>query len=713
MKKQLITIAVALLTAGALSTSCSSDFNIFDTTQQPSGNTITFTATLAPKGGASRDQSGTRSGFGEAQPAFGEAKGDNGGTTRAITTGTDANSKEILNVAWAKDEHIAIYYQKNDDSWATAMATVGTPNGDGSAPFTATLTNAKGGEAKLIYPYSLAQNGELKTGVGSAFRAQDGTIEYISQKLDAATATATIDVNGGTATVTGPVTMQNQVCICKFNFSGLYPDATENYFNITIREKQGSSTTNTYMTTSIAKSSMGAVYMALLGADNKDFKFSVQGMNKSSASDQGGSPKNYYEITSTNVTLTAGKFYRSIPIALTDIILSTVVISDGETYTLDGATINVSSGPAIRCEGDATIILNGTNTVTASAEGQPAIFIPEGKTLTIQGTGSLTANATGTGSAGIGGGYQGGYSYAGINCGNIIIESGTITATGNAAGIGGGAYGTCGTITINGGTVTATGGDYAAGIGSGYDGTCGDITISSGVTSVEATMGYEAEAPIGKGKNSNGCGSISIDGTTSWTAGTATTHYTWDVSTVKDARNEDVTRWTLTKKMERKELRAVTASEIGWVVGSDGKAYKDKTKLPSGVTARAVIGHYYARVAVAFALEDAKDIQNHTTFTRAEAGDAVTYWGTLYPISGQSWVLGNCDYWGYFFSNNDGNRLITEAGGTAMEGQYWTRYGNESTENGAYLDTSDGVVYPAPRSEKKKARACIGFITDN
>lgn len=492
MKKQLITIAVALLTAGALTTSCSSEDNTIDMpqTQQPAGNTITLTATLAPKG-------------------------DDGGTTRAITPGTDANSKEILNVAWQQGEYIAIYYQKNDDSWATAMATIGTPNGDGSAPFTATLNNAKGGTAKLIYPYTLAQNGELKTGAGSAFRAQDGTIEYISQNLDAATATATIDVNGGTATVTGPVTMQNQVCICKFNFSGLYSDATENYYNITIREKQGSSTTNTYMTTSIAKASIGAVYMALLGADNKDFMFSVQGMNKSSATDPSGTQKNHYEITSTNVTLTAGKFYRSINILFFNEVVSgsksaTVTIPSGGILTLDGATISVTDGPAIQCDGDATIILTGTNSVTTSAEGLPAIFIPEGKTLTIQGTGSLTAESTNNGGAGIGGGYQGGTSYAGINCGNIIIESGTVTATGRSTGIGGGPMGTCGNITINGGTVTATGGDNDAGIGSGYNGTCGNITISGG--NVEATGGVKA-AGIGSGYKGT-CSTITINGGT-------------------------------------------------------------------------------------------------------------------------------------------------------------------------------------------------------
>ena len=586
MKKQLITIAVALLTAGALTTSCSSEDNTIDMpqTQQPAGNTITLTATLAPKG-------------------------DDGGTTRAITTGKDANSKEILNVAWKSGEEISIRYQKSDNSWARVKATVGTPNADGSAPFTATLTDAKNGAtAKLIYPYSLAKNdgddikwSSLKDQSGFLTKPVSGADNSISKRYDYAQGTATIAVNGTEATITGPVTMQNQVCICKFSFSGISTNATENYYWITFNITEGSTTT-TYTAQDVKKDNMQAVYMALLPASNADIAITVQGYNKTSEYDT-GTEMYTYQKSATGVTLEKSKFYRNFIVAF-NYQFNTVIIPDGETYTLDGATINVNSGPAIRCEGDATIILNGTNTVTASAEGQPAIFIPEGKTLTIQGTGSLTAESTNNGGAGIGGGYQGGTSYAGINCGNIIIESGTVTATGDAAGIGGGVYGFCGTITINGGTVTATGrstgigtgshgtcgdininggtvtatggdgaagigsgsqgtcdaisisggtitangGQYGAGIGSGTHGTCGDITISSGVTSVEATMGYEAGAPIGKGKNSNGCGSISIDGTTSWSAGTATEHFKWTVSTIKDAWDNDITRWTLTHK---------------------------------------------------------------------------------------------------------------------------------------------------------------------
>ena len=586
MKKQLITIAAALLTAGALTTSCNSEDNIIATSQQPSR--ITLTATLAPKG-------------------------DIDGQTRAITTGTDeVTGKEILHVAWQQGEHIAIYYEKNDGTYATAIATVGTPNADGSAPITATLTNAKGGTAKLVYPYTLAKNGELNTGAGSAFRTQEGTIEYISQYLDAATATGTIDITGGTATFAGPVTMQNQVCICKFNFNRMNIDEAENYYHITIREKQGTSTTHTYEAPSIARASMGAVYMALLGAEGKDFKFSVQGLHKSSATDENAANKNYYEVNSPDVTLMAGEFYRSIPVALTEnIVYSTVTIPHGETYTLGNQDINVTSGPAILCKGNATIILAGTNSVSTSAEGQPAIYIPAGMTLTIRGTGSLTAKATGEGGAGIGGGNSigNGNTYEGrLNCGNIVIEGCTVTAMGGqfgagigggqfssfgditingatvtatggsqAAGIGGGScnpsggnivingatitatggshatgigagyYGYCADITISGGTVTATGSKVSAGIGGSYKGVCGNITITNEVTCLIATMGEGAEVPIGRGCEGS-CGTVTIDGTTTWTAGVATAHFYWDVSTVMGKYDSEVTRWTLTHK---------------------------------------------------------------------------------------------------------------------------------------------------------------------
>ena len=233
-----------------------------------------------------------------------------------------------------------------------------------------------------------------------------------------------------------------------------------------------------------------------------------------------------------------------------------ISIADGATVTLKDLNINGSgtwtsgSYAGITCAGDATITLEGTNTVKGFADGYPGIFVSSGKTLVINGTGELNASSngsynTGSGGAGIGGGKQmecgnieiqsgtvtaTGNSYgAGIgggqnaNCGNITISGGTVTATGGyrAAGIGGGRRGTvtsiCGNITISGGTITATGGEDAAGIGGGRGNgnttysSCGTITITSGVTSVTATKGSDDAQSIGAGKFGD-CGTVTIGG---------------------------------------------------------------------------------------------------------------------------------------------------------------------------------------------------------
>ena len=83
--------------------------------------------------------------------------------------------------------------------------------------------------------------------------------------------------------------------------------------------------------------------------------------------------------------------------AVTD--LSTINASytaqDGATITLLDATINgVMQNDSywwagLSCLGDATIILEGTNTVKASYRSNPSIYVPYMSTLTIKGDGSL------------------------------------------------------------------------------------------------------------------------------------------------------------------------------------------------------------------------------------------------------------------------------------------------------------------------------------
>lgn len=267
-----------------------------------------------------------------------------------------------------------------------------------------------------------------------------------------------------------------------------------------------------------------------------------------------------------------------------------ITIADGATITLETAKILGTNSTnyqwaGLTCEGDATIILSGANTIRGFHSSYPAIHVPANKTLTIRGNGTLTASGNGN-SAGIGGGFRlacgnivlergtitatggwgagigagygascgeirimggtvtatGGNGSAGIgggynpdgsptgSCGNILIAGGTITATGadHGAGIGAGNKMSCGSIRLEGGLIRATGGAYSAGIGGGWMGACADIAITFGIDRLTATMGESAEAPIGKGYGAP-CGSITIaDGLNDMTQGAIRTMTSWD-----------------------------------------------------------------------------------------------------------------------------------------------------------------------------------------
>ena len=160
-----------------------------------------------------------------------------------------------------------------------------------------------------------------------------------------------------------------------------------------------------------------------------------------------------------------------------------ISIAAGATVILLDVTINGTNSESykwagISCIGDATIILRGTNNVQGFYEEYPGIYIPSGSTLTIKGSGSLNARNNGY-AAGIGGGW-------GFHCGNIVIEGGTINATGtNAASIGGGRGADCGYITITNGvtnvTVYSNSDNVISNIGRGPSGSCGTVTIGGNV----------------------------------------------------------------------------------------------------------------------------------------------------------------------------------------------------------------------------------------
>ena len=543
MKKIFHILTAALLVAGALLTTACTNDDI--ATDDNAAKTVSFTATLAPKGGASRDQSQACSSFGEAQPAL--AEGKDGATTRVITTSKDANNKEVLNVAWAEGEEIGVYYEKTNGKHAMVEATVTAVDGEtGVATISATLTDAKdGGTANFIYPYSLREISGTNRGIKRSIILSDqrGILTYsgsgpdnsISTNFDAAYATGTIAVNDNVASVSGMVTMENQCCICKFDLSVLGTPAIVNFYDVSIAFEQG----DTYILKGIQQKNLKEVYAAMFPVDNATATITVTGY-------QGNRENEVYrgETTIQNVTLAAGKFYRNVPVTLMPKPARSLTLSPSDTevtlqygdmltgtggentrlkiaagatvFLLDVTNTGITQNadiPGIECLGDATIILAGTNRVTGRVYAA-GIFVPAGKTLTIMGNGSLNATG-GSRGAGIGGSED-------VSCGNIVIMGGTVTATstGRCAGIGSGhatvANITCGDITISGGTVTATGGAFAAGIGSGDNdtgtNTCGAISITGGT--VTATGGNDA-AGIGSGhanQASNNCGAITISG---------------------------------------------------------------------------------------------------------------------------------------------------------------------------------------------------------
>ena len=194
---------------------------------------------------------------------------------------------------------------------------------------------------------------------------------------------------------------------------------------------------------------------------------------------------------------------------------------------------NTHVWPGIKCLGDATIVLEGENTVMGFSFSS-GIYIKKGKTLTIRGDGSLNVKGA-FGSAAIGGCY----SRSGVDnedkCGNIVIDGGVITATktqwygeyaaaiGSSACTGGSGYDSsypgqgCGDITIRGGTITAVGSNESAAIGAGCGTTCGNITVEPGVERIVVQWDHLKVAdPIGKGGDISGhpssCGTVTLNG---------------------------------------------------------------------------------------------------------------------------------------------------------------------------------------------------------
>ena len=184
-----------------------------------------------------------------------------------------------------------------------------------------------------------------------------------------------------------------------------------------------------------------------------------------------------------------------------------IILQAGADVTLQDAALSYTGLSPILCQGDASLTLAGSNTLTATSvaynfETGTGIYVENG-TLTInaESGASLAINRTGGGAD-----QQYGAGIGVTENANLIINGGTIIvndideSSGYDSGAGiGGLYGkTSGNITIAGGTITIGQPSWwSAGIGGGSYGNCKNITITGSSTVITVAKGSLNDHYIG------------------------------------------------------------------------------------------------------------------------------------------------------------------------------------------------------------------------
>lgn len=176
------------------------------------------------------------------------------------------------------------------------------------------------------------------------------------------------------------------------------------------------------------------------------------------------------------------------------------------TLTLKDANINGTNtighvGAGIYAEGDLTIVLEGSSTVTGVQDpnGESQSIRVDSGNLTIQGGGSLTAQGAETSSGSsygifvigsftqqsgsvtaIGGNINGNYTSTGLYVygGTVTAQDGTLTATGGTTGSGSYGISMFSSVTVGNATVTATGGTGKYSYGLYIDSSSPSVTLS-------------------------------------------------------------------------------------------------------------------------------------------------------------------------------------------------------------------------------------------
>lgn len=195
-----------------------------------------------------------------------------------------------------------------------------------------------------------------------------------------------------------------------------------------------------------------------------------------------------------------------VPITASAETITTVTNSHDISINSDTTITGTASNTKITVTGDCTIILDGLNLTNTSNRGKCGIDIQSGTVnLIIKGENKITAGGQNGDSCPIGVRENATLIISGYNDendGNIL----TVIGTTNGKAAIGGAWDqwTCGTIVINSGTINATGGGYGASvIGKGGNrNTTKSVTINGGVITTTLKDTLQGATAIGGGNMS-------------------------------------------------------------------------------------------------------------------------------------------------------------------------------------------------------------------
>lgn len=609
LKLKNVSLAALLIASATLAACSSSDDNIIE--EQPVNPTEpkTYTMTIqASKGDAS------------------------------ATRGLSLNGN-TLNVKWYAGEKVIVAQDETTIGTLTAQA-----SSSGTTTLTGEVTGLNLNKDVSFYLHSVNRRyNEEPENIhdieqkGVLLKPAEGEDRSIETNYDFAVCTVSkdkISINGTEISVAGGIALASRQAIVKFTLLDQNGNALNNVYRLKIKTPKGNYLT---LTSSYMKApDLGDEFYAEVASTNQVF-MAVEMDGKRDVRliayiHKGGDDTEYYFYDRENVEFKNGKYYE-ITVKMKpgiyldycssrynakngDVLFGNkkdiqIKIADGATVTLHD--VHISDDSYIDCEHDATIILEGENSICAD-DNNPAIWVDEGKTLTIKGTGSLDAENVGYAAA-IGGGEK-------LPCGNIVIESGTIVAKGGerSSGIGSGghdAYGeniaelyaqtTCGNIEIKGGHITATGDTYGAGIGCGGRGTCGDIIITGGT--IVATGGDQDSAGIG-GANASTCGDITITGGTV----TATGH--WGCPGIGMGSNGTATDHTICGDITIGGTANVTANRGSSAMHAIGFSYNEGEEIQKTCGTITIGGtKYYDGSTKAWVSEALENALKVATFT--------------------------------------------------------------------------------------------------